>query len=84
MTLTLKSCKARIKVSLSNKRTANSLRAALSPDLSCLPKEGEGSARISLYKSSVIFKIEAEDISSLRANINSNLLLADASYRCLK
>jgi tRNA threonylcarbamoyladenosine modification (KEOPS) complex Pcc1 subunit len=82
MTLTLKSCKAKIRISTKSKRAADSIGAALVPDLSRLPKD-EGRATISLKNSDIIFKIETGDIASLRASINSYLRLADASYKCI-
>ncbi len=80
--MTLKSCKAKVRLSPKEKRAADSIRSALAPDLPRLPKD-EGRATISLQNSDVIFKIETDDIASLRASINSYLRLADASYRCI-
>jgi len=80
--LTLKSCRARIRVSAKSRRAAASIRDALAPDLKRLPKI-EGRAEISLINSDVIFDIETSDIASLRATVNSYVRLADASYRCL-
>ena len=80
--MTLKSCRARIRVSAKSRRAAASIRDALAPDLKRLPKI-EGRAEISLINSDVIFDIETSDIASLRATVNSYVRLADASYRCL-
>lgn len=80
--MTSKSYKARIKVSPKSRRAGASIRDALAPDLKRLPKT-EGTAEISLKNSDVIFTIETNDISSLRASINSYLRLADASYKCI-
>jgi tRNA threonylcarbamoyladenosine modification (KEOPS) complex Pcc1 subunit len=82
MTLTLKSCRARIKISPGSRRVATSIRDALSPDLKRLPKT-EGRAEISLKNSDIVFTIETGDIASLRASINSYIRLADASYKCI-
>lgn len=82
MTLTLKSYRARIRVSAKSKRAAAAICDALAPDLKRLPKN-EGRAEISLKNSAVIFTIETGDIASLRASVNSYLRLADASYRCI-
>jgi tRNA threonylcarbamoyladenosine modification (KEOPS) complex Pcc1 subunit len=82
MTLSLKSYKARIKVSTRSKRVAAGICHALAPDLRLMPSTGSR-AEISLKNSEVIFKIEASDIASLRASINSYLRLADASHKCL-
>ena len=38
---------------------------------------------LSLRGSSIVFRIETDDIASLRANVNSYLRLADASFRCI-
>jgi tRNA threonylcarbamoyladenosine modification (KEOPS) complex Pcc1 subunit len=80
--LTLKSCRARIKISPRSKRVAASIRDALAPDLKRLPKT-EGRAEISLKNSDIIFTIETGDIASLRASVNSYIRLADASYKCI-
>lgn len=61
---------------------ARSIYSALAPDMPKLKGKGERLA-ISQKGPSVIFKIETDDIASLRANINSYLRLADASYRCI-
>lgn len=67
------------------KRTAvaRSIYCALAPDMPKLRGKGERLA-ISQKGSSVIFKIETDDIASLRANVNSYLRLVDASYRCIE
>lgn len=80
--MTLKNCKARIRISAKSRRTAASIRDALAPDLARLPKT-EGRAEISLKNSDIIFEVETPDIVSLRASINSYIRLADASYRCI-
>lgn len=82
MTLTLQSCRARIRISAKSRRAAASIRDALAPDLKRLPK-AEGRAEISLKDSDIIFTIETPDVASLRASVNSYIRLADASYRCL-
>jgi tRNA threonylcarbamoyladenosine modification (KEOPS) complex Pcc1 subunit len=82
MTLSLKSYKAKIKVSTRSRRVAAGICHALAPDLRLVPSTGSR-AEISLKNSEVIFKIETSDIASLRASINSYLRLADASYKCL-
>lgn len=79
--MTLKSYRARIRVSAKSRRAATSIRDALEPDLKRLPK-ADGRAEISLKNSDVIFTIETNDIASLRASVNSYIRLADASYRC--
>lgn len=80
--MTLKSCRAKIRVSAKSRRVAASIRDALAPDLKRLPKT-EGRAEISLKNSNIIFTIETDDIASLRASINSYIRLADASYKCI-
>lgn len=80
--MTLKSCRAKIRVSAKSRRVAASIRDALAPDLKRLPKT-EGRAEISLKNSDIIFTIETDDIASLRASINSYIRLADASYKCI-
>ena len=80
--MTLKSYRAKIRVSTKSSRAATSIRDALAPDLKHLPKT-EGRAEISLKNSDIIFIIETNDIASLRASVNSYLRLVDASYRCI-
>ena len=82
MTLKSKSCKARITVSTRSRRIAASICHALAPDLRLMPAD-DCIPQISLKSSEVIYKIETNDIASLRASINSYLRLADASYKCL-
>jgi tRNA threonylcarbamoyladenosine modification (KEOPS) complex Pcc1 subunit len=49
-----------------------------------MPKEdGKGGSKIFLDNFDVLFKIEMDDVATLRAIINSSLRLADTSYRCL-
>ena len=81
--MTLKSCRARIRISAKSKRAAASIRDALAPDLKRLPKT-EGRAKISLSNSDVVFEIETPDVASLRASVNSYVRLADASYKCIE
>jgi tRNA threonylcarbamoyladenosine modification (KEOPS) complex Pcc1 subunit len=82
MTLNLKSYKARIKVSPTSKRKALALCQALAPDIR-LPPSSDARAEIFLKNSEVIFRIETNDIASMRATMNSYLRLADASYKCV-
>lgn len=82
MTLTSKRCTAEIRITAKSKRIASSICDALAPDLSGFSKSGE-SASISLRGSNVIMKFEAKDVPSLRANLNSSLLLSGALIRCL-
>jgi tRNA threonylcarbamoyladenosine modification (KEOPS) complex Pcc1 subunit len=55
----------------------------MAPDVPKLQGKGERLA-LSQKGSSIIFKIATDDLASLRANINSYLRLADASYRCIE
>ncbi len=80
--MTLKNCRARIRISAKSRRAAASIRSALEPDLARLPKT-EGRAEISLKNSDIVFYIETPDIASLRASINSYIRLADASHKCI-
>jgi tRNA threonylcarbamoyladenosine modification (KEOPS) complex Pcc1 subunit len=82
MTLNSKSYKARIIVSSRSRRIATSICHALAPDLRLMPAT-DCIPEISIKSSKVIYKIETDDIASLRASINSYLRLADASYKCL-
>ncbi|HKU48847.1 MAG TPA: KEOPS complex subunit Pcc1 [Nitrososphaera sp.] len=78
----MKSCTAEIVISAKSRRIASSIRDALSPDLSILPGNGQ-SAKLSLKGSNIILKFESSDLASLRAGLNSALLLASASFRCI-
>jgi tRNA threonylcarbamoyladenosine modification (KEOPS) complex Pcc1 subunit len=80
--LTSKKCRAEIHVSTSSRRIAKSVSAALAPDLQRLPKH-DGSARISLQGTVIIFGIETSDVPTLRASIHSFLMLSGAALRCL-
>lgn len=80
--MTLKSCRARIRISAKSRRAAGSVRDALAPDLKRLPKT-EGRAEIFVVNSDVIFDIVTPDIASLRASMNSYIRLADTSYKCI-
>lgn len=82
--MTLKSCRARIRISTRSGRVAGSIRAALALDLKRLLKDDEGGrAEISLSGSNIIFRVETGDLATLRASVNSYLRLADASYKCI-
>jgi KEOPS complex subunit Pcc1 len=80
--LTSKSCRSEIRVRASEP-AAKSIYLALSPDMKKLEGTGERLA-LSRKGSSIIFKVETDDIASLRANINSYLRLVDASHRCIE
>jgi len=80
--LSSKSCTAEILISAKSKRVAESIRDALSPDLSMFSGNGE-SAEIILKGSKIFIRFESKDTSTLRANVNSALLLTGASFRCL-
>lgn len=81
-TLTSKKCRAEIRVSTSSRLVANSVSAALAPDLDRLPKH-DGSTRISLQGTVIVFRIETTDLPTLRASIHSFLMLSGAALRCL-
>jgi tRNA threonylcarbamoyladenosine modification (KEOPS) complex Pcc1 subunit len=69
-------------VSPRSRRIAASICHALAPDLRHMPAT-DCIPEISIESSKVIYKIETDDIASLRASINSYIRLADASYKCL-
>ena len=84
MMSTLKNCRARIKISTRSKRVAASIRDAIQPDLTRLPKtETEGRTEISRRVADIIFTMESRDIASLRASVNSYIRLVEASYKCI-
>jgi tRNA threonylcarbamoyladenosine modification (KEOPS) complex Pcc1 subunit len=78
----LKSYKARIRISTKSKDIAASVSKALEPDLRFIPAT-QCVAEIYLENTEILFKINASDITSLRAIVNSHVRLADVSYRCL-
>lgn len=80
--MTLKNCRARIRISVKSRRSAASIYDALVPDLKRLPKT-EGRTEISLENSDIIFEFETLDIASLRASVNSYIRLAEVSYKCI-
>ncbi|HKX81984.1 MAG TPA: KEOPS complex subunit Pcc1 [Nitrososphaera sp.] len=79
--MTSKKCKAEITFSAVSKRASASIAAALAPDFSTMP--GGSKARVVSRGSRLVIELEADDISDLRASMNSSLLLADVSARCL-
>ena len=78
----LKSYKAKIRVSTTSERIAAGIYHALAPDLGMM-SDSRSTTTLSLKETHVVFEIETRDIASLRANVNSYLRLADASYKCL-
>lgn len=78
--MTRKSCRAEVKVTVRGP-AARSIYSALEPDMKKL--EGRDRLAMSLQRSSIFFKIQTDDLASLRANVNSYLRLVDASYRCI-
>ena len=80
--MTLKDYKSKIKVSAKSKEIAAAVYHALAPDLYLMSKT-DCREEICLKNSNFVFRIETSDIATLRANINSYLRLADASYNCL-
>lgn len=81
MTLTSENCTAEIRISTPSKRVAHSICASLSPDLSTIPDGRRDQIRV--QGSRVVISISSRDIASLRAALNSSLLLAEASFRCI-
>jgi len=82
MTLNLKSCIAKVSITTISERAAAGMCDALAPDLHLLSLPESG-AELTVRGRKLVFTIETVDLASLRANINSYLRLADASYRCL-
>jgi tRNA threonylcarbamoyladenosine modification (KEOPS) complex Pcc1 subunit len=85
--LTLESCRARVNFSIGRKTgskpgsVASSIYSALVPELKFKPENAE--TKLDLDGDTVIFEITTDSLPDLRANINSYLRLASASYRCL-
>lgn len=73
---------AEIVISIGSTRVAGSVCAALSPDFGTLSSSGEN-AKIRHRGQSVVINFESGDLASLRASLNSAILLAGACIRCL-
>jgi tRNA threonylcarbamoyladenosine modification (KEOPS) complex Pcc1 subunit len=88
MTSTPKNYKSNMKISFKNKsvatqgRIAKCICAALKPDTKRSSNSSE-KIKISSDASNVFIEIEADNISSLRASINSYLRLINTSYKCI-
>ncbi len=82
MILNLTRYKARVVISTGSKCIAACICDALAPDLRLLATT-DCRAEVSLKETKLVFNLEAADLASLRASVNSYLRLADASYRCL-
>ena len=88
MTSTPKNYKSNMKISFKNKSIATQnyiakcICSALKPDTKRLSDSSE-KIKISSDASNVFIEIEADNIPSLRANINSYLRLIDTSYKCI-
>jgi len=82
-----KSYKARIQISFkarAHKSTliAKSIYSALNPDTK-ISSDSEAITRISVHANNLFIEIEADNIASLRAIINSYLRLINVSYKCI-
>ena len=81
-----KNYRARIQISFkarAHKSTliAKSMYSALNPDTK-VSSDSEA-IRISVHVNNLFIEIEADNIASLRAMINSYLLLINVSYKCI-
>ena len=76
-----KSCRTEITIRAGNQ--TKSVYSALAPDIKKLQGKNE-IFDMSLKGSLMTFSIETDDLSSLRANVNSYLRLADASLKCIE
>ena len=76
--MTRKSCRSEIRIKA---HAAWAIYSALAPDIPKLTEKGECLA-MSRRGSTIVFKIETEDLASLRTNMNSFLRLVETSYRC--
>ena len=84
---TSKNYKARIQISFeapAHKSTliAKSIYSALNPDTK-VSSDSEAITRISVHVNNLFIEIEADNIASLRAMINSYLRLINVSYKCI-
>ena len=89
MTSILKNYKASVQISFKNKPVsirssiAKCICSALKPETELLSYSRE-KIKISSDSSNVFIEIWADNIPSLRANINSYLRLIDTSYKCIR
>ncbi len=89
MTSISKNCKASIQISFKNmtmstyNSVAKCICSALKPETELLSYSRE-KIKISSDSSNVFIEIWADNIPSLRANINSYLRLIDTSYKCIR
>lgn len=79
--MTRKSCTSEIRIQAGKR--ARPVYSALVPDMKKLQGKNER-LQMSLQGSFITFSIETDDIASMRANINSYLRLADASFKCIE
>ena len=82
MILNLKNYKAKVVITTISERAAAAISDALAPDLHLLAST-ESRAELTVGERKLVFTIETVDPAALRANINSYLRLAEASFRCL-
>jgi tRNA threonylcarbamoyladenosine modification (KEOPS) complex Pcc1 subunit len=88
MTSTSKNYKSNMKISFKNKSVATQshiakcICSALKPDTK-LSSDSNEKIKISSDASNVFIEIEADNIPSLRASINSYLRLINISYKCI-
>lgn len=79
--MTSTNCRTEITIRAGSR--ARSVYSALAPDMKKLQGKNE-SLGMSLSGSFITFSIETDDLSSLRANVNSYLRLAHASLKCVE
>lgn len=86
--MTSKACRAEIRIRVKGRQQqqqpskAESIYSALAPDLKKLEEKNER-LEMKVSGQNLAFSVEAGDLASLRANVNSYLRLVDAAHRCL-
>ena len=88
MTLILKSCTSKIRIQIAFKvpnitLITKAIYSALKPDADLSSSNSRAITRISIHKSKLLIEIQADDIPSLRATVNSYLRLSNATYKCI-
>jgi len=74
--------KSIIEIPLESKETAEILLAALSPETRSSPSE-RAATRVSVQNTSLIIEVEAEDITALRAAMNSYIAWVSACTKSI-
>jgi tRNA threonylcarbamoyladenosine modification (KEOPS) complex Pcc1 subunit len=76
-------CKSTIEIPLDSKKTAELLLAALSPETQSGPSD-RATTKVSIRDSVLVIEVEANDITALRAAMNSYIAWVSACLRTIE